>query len=175
MTSLGVSPSVGGLEVRYWRPLMFRWIARSISARTRDAIELSAVSAEAAALLIASPPVLTVAVSCAAGAVPASMPPPELHPRAPALPGRARSKSRAPRSLSAPLPSKSPPAGGVCPRLLGGFVLPAVSQLGQFNARLAPPPRLLHSNVPMSHFDQSSGVDVSLHLCGLLSCTPSRR
>src|SRR5260370_30569730 len=107
MTSLGVSPSVGGLEVRYWRPLMFRWIARSISARTRDAIELSAVSAEAAALLIASPPVLTVAVSCAAGAVRESMPPRELHPRAPAGPRWPPSQSDALPFLTAPLPAQS--------------------------------------------------------------------
>src|SRR5260370_9208043 len=121
MTSLGVSPSVGGLEVRYWRPLMFRWIARSISARKRDAIELSAVSAEAAALLIASPPVLTVAVSCAAGAVRESMPPRELHPRAPAGPGWPRSKSDALRFLRAALPAKSRRFGweDSAPRMIG--------------------------------------------------------
>src|SRR5882672_9652629 len=92
MRSLGVSPRVGGLEVRYWRPLMFRWMARSISARTRDAIELSAISAEAAALLIASPPVLTVVVSCAADVVCESMPRRDLHPRPPAEQGWPRSK-----------------------------------------------------------------------------------
>src|SRR6266852_495450 len=107
MTSLGVRPSVGGLEVRYWRPLMFRWMARSISARTRDAIELSAVSAEAAALLIASPPVLTVAVSCAAGVVCDSMPRRELHPHPPAEPGWPRSKSDALRCWKAAHPAKS--------------------------------------------------------------------